>query len=85
MKFSVMLKNWKTTLMGVFPAILGTLVAFGVIDLEQNSAIIDGVSVAFDTADTLVNEIVAAIAYFAAIIGLFSKDGDKSSEEVGIK
>ncbi len=85
MKLSASLKSWKTTLTGIVPLITALLVGVGVIDLEQSTAIIDGVEVVFNSADSILNEVIGAIAFFGGLIGLFSKDGDKSSEEVGIK
>ncbi|MAT89618.1 MAG: hypothetical protein CMC35_02905 [Flavobacteriaceae bacterium] len=85
MKLKAILANWKTTLLGVLPAILAVLIAFGIIDLEQQTAIVDGTEVVFDTVDSILNEVIAAIASIGAVIGLFSRDADKTSETSGAK
>lgn len=85
MKLQAILANWKTTVLGLLPLLGSVLIALGVIDLEQQTAIIDGVAVVFDSADSIINEVVAAIAAVGAAIGLFSRDADKSSESSGAK
>jgi len=82
--FQIMLRNWKTTLLGVLPTIATVAIMFGWIDLEQQEAIVNGVKVVFESADSILNEIVAAISAISGIGLLFSKDADKSSKSLGI-
>lgn len=83
MKIKTIITNWKTTLLGILPAGLALLIAVGVIDFEQQTAIIDGVEVVFDAADSVLNDVIGVIAAVSGIIGLFSRDADKSSEASG--
>ena len=83
-KISLMIKNWKTSLASLLPLISGLAIALGIVNLEQSTAIIDGVSVVLDSADSLLNEIVGTISIVTSIGLLFSKDADKSSKELGI-
>lgn len=85
MKIKAIISNWKTTILGILPAGLALLIALGFIDFEQQTAIIDGVSVVFDASDSILNEVLAAIAAVSGVIGLFSRDADKSSEDSGAK
>lgn len=81
MNISDILKNWKTSVLGVLPLILAVLVGFGVITVEQQQAVIDGTTVVFDGAASAADEVIAVIAAIVGVIGLFSKDGDKDSNE----
>jgi len=81
-KIKTFIQNWKTTLMGLLPAIVGVLVMLGVIDLEKQQAVIDGAVVVIDSVDGVTNEVVGAVLAFTALIGLFAKDGDKTSEQL---
>lgn len=78
------LKSWKTTLSGIVPIIISLLVATGVIDADPQ-AVNDGVGTVIDTGVSTLENIIALIAASVGVIGLFSKDGDKTSEEVFTK
>ena len=84
-KFILMLKNWKTTVLGFIPLLGALAIALGWIDLEQQAAILDGVEVVFDSTNSILNEVIGVIAAVGGVIALLSKDADKSSTELGIK
>jgi len=83
--WQAMLKNWKTTVLGLIPLIGGVAIALGWIDLEQQTAIVDGVEVVFDASDSILNEAGGVIAAVTTIIALFARDADKSSQDSGIR
>jgi hypothetical protein len=83
-KFSLMLKNWKTSVMSVAPILASVAIAFGWIDLEQQTAIINGIETVFTSADSVLNEIMGTITAVTGIGLLFSKDADKSSKKLGL-
>lgn len=83
--FQIMLRNWKTTILGFIPMVGAILIALGVIDLEQQTAIYNGVEVVFDASDSILNEVIGGMAVIGSIIALFSRDADKTSEKSGIK
>lgn len=68
-KFVEMLSNWKTTIVGIVPLIVGLLVAFGFISVNPQE-VAEGVSNTFDS-------IVALVSSALGLGLLFSKDADK--------
>ena len=72
-KFLGMLNNWKTTIIGFLPFIVGLLNNFGLIDVTPNDAG-EAVNSFFDTLIMFGSSILA-------LIGLFARDADKSSED----
>ena len=83
--FKLMLRNWKTSVMSVAPILAAVAIAFGWIDLEQQTAIINGVVTVFDAADSILNELIGTITAITGIGLLFSKDADKSSKKLGLE
>lgn len=71
------LKNWKTSVLGFGSLALSALVTFGYLTPED--AIKGNEALA-----ALVQQIGGGILAVTGFLGIFSKDGDKSSEEVGI-
>lgn len=80
-----MINNWKTTVLGILPTLGALAVALGFVDLEQQTAIIDGVEVLFDSTDSVLNEVSIVIGAVTGIGLLFSRDADKSSQDTGIR
>jgi len=70
-------KSWKTTLLGFVPIILSLLIMLGVISVEDQSALQQGVSDVFANAEGGLDNILALISGVIGLIGIFSKDGDK--------
>lgn len=83
-KFIVMLQNWKTTLASILPILGSVAIAFGWIDLEQQTVIINGVDTVLTSVESMTNEVIGIIAAVSGIGLLFAKDGDKSSRKLGI-
>ena len=83
-KIQLMLKNWKTTVMSVAPILASVAIAFGWVDLEQQTAILNGIQVVFDSSDSILNELIGVVTAVTGIGLLFSKDADKSSKQLGI-
>lgn len=77
MKLSEIVKNWKTTLLALIPIAISILVMTGVISVEDQVAVQDGVTQVIESADVSVTAILALISGISGVIGLFSKDGDK--------
>lgn len=80
-----MLNNWKTSVLAIIPTLGAVAIAFGWINLEQSNAIIDGVDVVFNAADSILNEAGIVIQVVSALALLFSRDADKSSQDSGIR
>lgn len=80
-----MLRNWKTSVLAILPTGLALAIAFGWISLEQQQALINGVSVIFDNADNILNEVGIAISSVMSVALLFARDADKSSQDSGIR
>lgn len=72
-----MIKNWKTTVLGFLPFIIGLLNQFNVIDVTPDVGI-EAASQFFDSA-------VMFIGAILGLIGLVSRDADKDSEASGAK
>lgn len=70
-------KSWKTTLLGFVPIILSLLIMLGVVSVEDQAAIQQGVSDVFANAEGGLDNILALISGVLGLIGIFSKDGDK--------
>lgn len=83
-KIQIAIANIKTTLASILPIIGSLALAFGWIDLEQQTAIIDGVNVVLDNSSNMINEFVGIISAVSGIGLLFAKDSDKSSKALGI-
>lgn len=69
--------SWKTTLLGFIPIILSLLIMLGVVTVEDQAAIQQGVSDVFSNAEGGLDNILALISGVLGLIGVFSKDGDK--------
>ena len=68
------LKNWKTTLAGFIPFVVALLKYTGVINIQPD-----------EFAEQFGNVFDGLILFFSglvALIGLFAKDGDKSTEDL---
>ena len=76
--------NIKTTLLAIIPLVLGLLTAMGWVDLEQQTALINGVDVVLNSTDSVINEVTMVIEIVTGIALLFARDGDVSSEASGI-
>ena len=83
-RLQISLRSWKSTLSGFLPLLGAILIALGWIDLEQQTVVIDGVETIIDSADSLLNELIAILGAASGIGLIFSKDGDKKSEDVGL-
>lgn len=70
-------KSWKTTLLGFVPIILSLLIMLGVINVEDQQAIQEGVNQIALHAEGGLDNIVALLSAVVGLIGIFSKDGDK--------
>jgi len=70
-------KSWKTTLLGFIPIILSLLIMLGVINVEDQAVIQQGVDQVVANAEGGLDNIVALISAVVGLIGVFSKDGDK--------
>ena len=70
-------KSWKTTLLGFVPIILSLLIMLGVINVEDQAAIQQGVNDIALSAESGLDNIIALISGVVGLIGVFSKDGDK--------
>lgn len=75
--FLAMLRNWKTTVIGLVPLVASLLSALGVVQFTPEEAT-EAVGGAFEG-------IIAAILGVIGLIGLFSRDADKSSQDSGIR
>ena len=87
MKFKTIIKNWKTSILGLIPLLAGLLTITGIISIspEQVTAVTAGVN---KVSETLISgqDLITGILEMAVGLGLiFTKDGDKTSEELGIK
>ena len=80
-KIITFLRNWKTTLAGVIPLAIAVLVAVGVIDVDGQE-VANAVDGTLESAISTLEALVAVIGGAVGLIGLFAKDGDKSTEEV---
>ena len=69
--------SWKTTLLGFIPIILSLLIMLGVIDVEDQATIQEGVNQVVSNAEGGLDNIIALISAVVGLIGVFSKDGDK--------
>lgn len=69
--------SWKTTLLGFIPIILSLLIMLGVVSVEDQAAIQQGVNDVFANAEGGLDNILALISGVLGLIGVFSKDGDK--------
>lgn len=76
-KFLAMLRNWKTTVLGLVPLIAALLGGLGVVSFTPDEAV-QAVGEAFDG-------IISLILGVIGLIGLFSRDADKSSQDSGIR
>lgn len=72
-----MLKNWKTTVLGFIPFLAGILNYTGVISIVPEEAL-SQVGHAFDG-------LIAVGGAIVFVIGLVSRDADKSSKKTGLK
>ena len=70
-------KSWKTTLLGFVPIILSLLIMLGVVSVDDQAAIQQGVSDVFANAEGGLDNVLALISGVVGLIGIFSKDGDK--------
>ena len=70
-------KSWKTTLLGFIPIILSLLIMLGVIKVDDQAAVQEGVNQIVANAEGGLDNIVALISAVVGLIGIFSKDGDK--------
>lgn len=70
-------KSWKTTLLGFVPIILSLLIMLGVINVEDQAAIQEGVNQIASNAESGLDNVIALISGVVGLIGIFSKDGDK--------
>lgn len=70
-------KSWKTTLLGFIPIILSLLIMLGVINVEDQAVIQQGVDQVVANAEGGLDNIVALISAVVGLIGVFSKDSDK--------
>ena len=82
MKFSTIVTNWKTTILGLIPLVAGLLTLTGIYTVtpEQTGAVVDGVN---QLADSAINgqQLIQGLIEMVIGIGLiFSRDADKSSE-----
>lgn len=66
----------KSTIIGIASAVLSILVMLGVIDLEKQTAIVEGVEILLDSSDSLLNEAAGLWTALLALLGLVSKDGE---------
>jgi len=76
-KFIGMLKNWKTTVVGIVPLLISVLALTGVIQITPE----DATGAVNGTFDAVIELLLAAVG----LMGLFGRDADKSSEESGAK
>lgn len=83
-KLRIMIANWKTTLMSILPILGSVAIALGYIDLEKQTAIVNGVEIVLDSADSILNAIMSVTLAVTGVGLLFAKDGDKSSKSLGI-
>ena len=70
-------KSWKTTLLGFVPIILSLLIMLGVVKVDDQAAVKEGVNQIVANAEGGLDNIVALISAVVGLIGIFSKDGDK--------
>jgi len=52
---------------------------------DRTRLYIDGVEVVFNASDSILNEVAGVISAVVGVIGLFSRDADKSSQDSGIR
>ena len=69
--------SWKTTLLGFIPIILSLLIMLGVVKVEDQAAVQEGVNQIVNNAEGGLDNILALISGVVGLIGIFSKDGDK--------
>ena len=69
--------SWKTTLLGFIPIILSLLIMLGVVKVEDQAAVQEGVNQIVNNAEGGVDNILALISGVVGLIGIFSKEGDK--------
>ena len=69
--------SWKTTLLGFVPIILSLLIMLGVVKVEDQQAVQEGVNAIVENAEGGLDNILALISGVVGLIGIFSKDGDK--------
>ena len=69
--------SWKTTLLGFIPIILSLLIMLGVVKVEDQQAVQEGVNAIVNNAEGGLDNILALISGVVGLIGIFSKDGDK--------
>ena len=84
-KLIAMIRSSKTSILSILPTVGTLAIMFGWVNLEQQTAIIDGVKVVFDSADSILNEVAGVIQAVMAVGLLFARDADKSSQDVGIR
>lgn len=77
MKLASIIKNWKTSILGLIPLVAALLGALGVVEFTPEQAQ-EAVGNAFDG-------IIEMILAIVGLIALFSRDADKSSEDSGVK
>jgi len=69
------LKSWKTSVAGTMALVLGLLVSFGVIEKDQ-------ADVVSSSSEGIAGHLSEILLYVMGLIGIFSKDGDKSTEDI---
>lgn len=68
------LQSNKLTILGVVSSVVSIAVAFGFIDLEQQTMIVDGVETVIDSGVTTLETVIAFVSAAAGLIGIFGKD-----------
>lgn len=85
--FQAIVKNWKTTILGLIPMIAGFLTLTGIIEItpEQQGAVVDGVNQLADATVSVKDQITGLIEMVIGIGLIFSRDANKSSQDSGIR
>lgn len=73
-----MKKSWKTTVVGIIALVVSALLMFGIIDTEQADVLKENSNIIADNIEAIILAVVG-------VIGLFARDNDKTSEDVGAK
>lgn len=72
-KLKGMIGNWKTTVIGLLPLVIGILNQFKVIDITPESGV--------DAASNLFDATLMLMGAITSLLGLVSRDADKTSEQ----
>lgn len=68
-------KQWKSTIAGIAPSVIGLLVLLGVVKVDDQPSILEGINAVLDSGEAIVVQVTGLISTVSGLWSIFkSKD-----------